>query len=98
MNNTWKAILGIGAAGLALKVWSDSKAMADKLKNPTNQTPSGTNSVGGVSLPTPVPKDSQSGLYAPTGWNVISPQAQSLAESNPSTAYGRGYWDVAGRA
>lgn len=90
MTNGWKAALALGAGAIALKIWSDSQALASKLSNPLNTVPGGTVSVGGQTLPTPTP--SLTGVYAPVGFNVLSPQSQSNQEANPSTDYGRDYW------
>ncbi len=90
MSNGWKALLGLGALAVALKIWSDSQAMTDKLKKNT-QTPTGTVSVGGTPLPTPTPKSVSVDILEP-----IILASGSNAEANPATDYNQGYWGVEG--
>lgn len=88
MKTGYKWALGLGAAFIALKLWSDSARLSQQFKgSPTNTK--GTNSVGGVTLTTPSPQD-----ILDANPNMHDGHVTTSMDANPSTSYDNDYFRI----
>lgn len=91
----WLKVAGAVVGGLfALKLWNDSKALADTLKAKADGGQAGRVFIGGHTLPTPVSSVGTGGANTSSGPGLVTAESTNY-DANPNTDYGRAYLDIA---